>query len=176
MLLAENGLTHTVENGPLLVAAGVAVLVGVIGFLSPCVLPLVPGYLSYVAGLSGDGTQPSQRRMASARCCSCSASPRSSCCRACSSASSARRSTRTARRSSRSSASSRSCSGVVFLGGVGFLQREFKIHRLPRAGLVGAPLLGAAFGLAWTPCLTPTFGAVLLAVDCRRGRPGAARS
>ena len=59
-----NGLTTTVENGPLLVAAGVAALVGLIGFLSPCVLPLVPGYLSYVAGLSGEQAKPSQRRMA----------------------------------------------------------------------------------------------------------------
>ncbi|MCU1658403.1 MAG: cytochrome c biosis protein transrane region, partial [Pseudonocardiales bacterium] len=50
--------------------------------------------------------------------------------------------------------------GVVFLGGIGFLQRELRIHRLPRAGLLGAPLLGAAFGLAWAPCLTPTFSAV----------------
>jgi cytochrome c-type biogenesis protein len=50
--------------------------------------------------------------------------------------------------------------GVVFLGGIGFLQREVRIHRLPAAGLLGAPLLGAAFGLAWAPCLTPTVGAV----------------
>ncbi|TAM89373.1 MAG: cytochrome c biogenesis protein CcdA, partial [Jatrophihabitans sp.] len=41
-----------------------------------------------------------------------------------------------------------------------WLQREFRVHRLPAPGLVGAPLLGAAFGLAWAPCLTPTFGAV----------------
>src|SRR3954451_2425883 len=62
-MLADNGLTHTVNNGPLIVAAGVAALVGLVGFLSPCVLPLVPGYLSYVAGLSGDDARPSQRRM-----------------------------------------------------------------------------------------------------------------
>ena len=45
-----------VTDGPLLVAAGVAALVGLISFASPCVLPLVPGYLSYVAGLVGTGT------------------------------------------------------------------------------------------------------------------------
>jgi cytochrome c-type biogenesis protein len=161
VLLAENGLTHTVENGPLLVAAGVAVLVGVIGFLSPCVLPLVPGYLSYVAGLSGDGGQPSQRRMASGAVLfvlgftaifvlqgvlfgelglSINAHRQAL---------------------EQIMGVVTIVLGVVFLGGVGFMQRELKIHRLPRAGLVGAPLLGAAFGLAWTPCLTPTFGAVL---------------
>jgi cytochrome c-type biogenesis protein len=50
--------------------------------------------------------------------------------------------------------------GFVFLGWIPLLQREFRIHRLPRAGLIGAPLLGATFGLAWGPCLTPTFSAV----------------
>ena len=50
--------------------------------------------------------------------------------------------------------------GLVFLGRFSFLQRERKVHRLPQIGLFGAPLLGLTFGLAWTPCLTPTFGAV----------------
>ena len=44
-----------VTDGPLLVAAAVAALVGLISFASPCVLPLVPGYLSYVTGLVGSG-------------------------------------------------------------------------------------------------------------------------
>jgi cytochrome c-type biogenesis protein len=47
-----------VTDGPLLVAAAVAALVGLISFASPCVLPLVPGYLSYVAGLAGTGGAP----------------------------------------------------------------------------------------------------------------------
>jgi cytochrome c-type biogenesis protein len=56
--------------------------------------------------------------------------------------------------------------GIVFLGGIPWLQRERRIHRLPAAGLVGAPILGATFGLAWGPCLTPTFSAVFaLAYD-----------
>ena len=42
-----------VTDGPLLVAALVAVLAGLISFASPCVLPLVPGYLAYVSGLVG---------------------------------------------------------------------------------------------------------------------------
>ncbi|MGY1707964.1 cytochrome c biogenesis CcdA family protein [Geodermatophilus sp. SYSU D00758] len=44
-----------VTDGPLLVAAAVAALVGLVSFASPCVLPLVPGYLSYVTGLAGAG-------------------------------------------------------------------------------------------------------------------------
>ena len=95
---------RTVTDGPLLVAAAVAALVGLVSFLSPCVLPLVPGYLSYVTGLSGTETGrpadgggdrrcgPRRRRGAGwwpAPCCSCSASPRSSSRTGCSSAGSA---------------------------------------------------------------------------------------
>src|SRR5690349_12170520 len=48
---------NLVSDGPLVVAAAVAALVGLISFASPCVLPLVPGYLSYVAGLVGTGAR-----------------------------------------------------------------------------------------------------------------------
>src|SRR5205814_3825443 len=62
--LATDGFVSTVNSGSLVAAAAVSLLVGVVGFLSPCVLPLVPGYLSYVAGLAGaDGGAVKQRRM-----------------------------------------------------------------------------------------------------------------
>ena len=85
-----------VTDGPLLVAAGVAALVGLISFASPCVLPLVPGYLAYVSGLVGrarvvgpvrigrDGDRGPHRGLAavpgwcSVRCCSSWGSPWSS--------------------------------------------------------------------------------------------------
>jgi cytochrome c-type biogenesis protein len=159
-VIIASGLSHTVTDGPLLVAAGVAALVGVVGFLSPCVLPLVPGYLSYVAGLSGDASRPSQRRMVlgallfvlgftaifvaqGAAFGELGASINDH---------------RTGIEQILGAVTI--VMGVVFLGGIPLLQREFKIHRLPRAGLLGAPLLGAGFGLAWVPCLTPTFSAV----------------
>ena len=44
---------ETVTTGSLLLAAPIAFAAGAVSFLSPCVLPLVPGYLSYVTGLSG---------------------------------------------------------------------------------------------------------------------------
>ncbi len=50
-----DGITALVADGPLLVAAAVAALAGLVSFASPCVLPLVPGYLSYVTGLVGSG-------------------------------------------------------------------------------------------------------------------------
>ncbi|KAB1907458.1 cytochrome c biogenesis protein CcdA [Micromonospora tulbaghiae] len=49
------------ESGPLLLAVGAAALAGLVSFLSPCVLPLMPGYLSYVTGLAGtdlEGRRP----------------------------------------------------------------------------------------------------------------------
>ena len=50
--------------------------------------------------------------------------------------------------------------GLSFLGLVPGLQREVRFHRLPAAGLAGAPLLGVLFGVGWTPCIGPTLGAV----------------
>jgi cytochrome c-type biogenesis protein len=50
--------------------------------------------------------------------------------------------------------------GLTLLGVLPMLGRELRFQWRPRAGLAGAPLLGAGFGLAWTPCLTPTVGAV----------------
>jgi cytochrome c-type biogenesis protein len=149
-----------VTDGPLLVAAAVAALVGLISFASPCVLPLVPGYLSYVAGLSGDAARPSQRRMVVGAVLfvlgftaifvaqgvlfgALGSSIREH-----------------ALTIERVLGVVTIVMGVVFLGAIPALQREWRLHRLPKAGLVGAPLLGVVFGLAWAPCLTPTLSAV----------------
>ena len=171
MLASGGGFTHTVTDGPLLAAAGVAALVGLIGFLSPCVLPLVPGYLSYVAGLSGDSAKPTQRRMVAGALLfvlgftvifvvqgtvfgALGSTIRDH-----------------TLGIERALGVVTIVLGVVFLGGIPLLQREWRMHKLPRAGLIGAPLLGAAFGLAWAPCLTPTFGAVY-SMAFSSGSPG----
>lgn len=52
---AGTGVGETIVSGSLLVAIPLAVLAGLLSFGSPCVLPLVPGYLSYVTGLTGVG-------------------------------------------------------------------------------------------------------------------------
>src|SRR5438552_11605119 len=55
----SGGIGHLVLSGPLILAVPVAAAAGAVTFLSPCVLPLVPGYLSYVAGMSGVDAQAS---------------------------------------------------------------------------------------------------------------------
>ena len=47
------GINDNIRDGSLLIAAPLAMAGGLVSFLSPCVLPLVPGYLSYVSGVSG---------------------------------------------------------------------------------------------------------------------------
>ncbi len=51
-------LTEIAASGPLLAAAAVAALAGLVSFFAPCMLPLVPGYLSYVTGLAGTDLTP----------------------------------------------------------------------------------------------------------------------
>jgi cytochrome c-type biogenesis protein len=51
--------------------------------------------------------------------------------------------------------------GIVFVGVLPRSQREWRLHRLPKAGLVGAPLLGVLFAVGWTPCTGPTLAVVL---------------
>jgi cytochrome c-type biogenesis protein len=160
VILADGGFAHTVTDGPLLVAAGVALLVGVIGFLSPCVLPLVPGYLSYVAGLSGDAARPSQRRMIVGALLFVVGFTAIFVAQGVLFGELGRWIGRNTLAIERVLGIVTIVMGVAFLGAIPLLQREWRTHRLPRAGLVGAPLLGVGFGLAWTPCLTPTLSAV----------------
>lgn len=189
MLAAEVGQTfsQTVFDGPLVVAMGVAALVGLIGFASPCVLPLVPGYLAYVTGLAGAETEttagPSggsgEQGTAGTRTGTRTGAP-----------------TRARRRMvagallfvlgftvvfvsfgalfgglgrlllqhqtaiNRVLGAATIVLGLVFLGRFRGAQRELRVHRRPAVGLAGAPLLGVVFGLGWTPCLGPTLGAV----------------
>lgn len=160
--LAVDGFVNTVNNGSLLAAAGVSLVVGLVGFLSPCVLPLVPGYLSYVAGLVGseDGAIRQRKMVGGALLFVLGFT-------AVFVAGGALFGTLGSRLAEHHVVLQRIFGtftilmGLVFIGKIPFLQREFKVHKLPKAGFIGAPLLGITFGLAWTPCLAPTITAVL---------------
>ncbi len=191
VLAADLGDTFkdTVADGPLLVAMAVSLLVGTISFFSPCVLPLVPGYLSYVAGLAGTDAATSDRATAIA------AVPSDVTRGSVSSATTVRAAAVRGRMvagallfvlgftvvfTSFGAAfgglgrvlleqqrvitivlgAITVVLGLAFLGLIPLLSRQWRWRRLPRAGLVGAPLLGVVFGLGWTPCLGPTLGAI----------------
>jgi cytochrome c-type biogenesis protein len=168
-----------VTDGPLLVAAGVAALVGVISFASPCVLPLVPGYLSYVAGLVGTGAPAGARADGSggtATAVRTEVSPRARMVLGAvlfvlgftavfvafgaAFGGLGRLMLQYADVLNRVFGVVTILVGLGFLGWLPLLQRTRRLSTRPAAGLAGAPLLGIVFGLGWTPCLGPTLSAV----------------
>ncbi|MCH0563163.1 MULTISPECIES: cytochrome c biogenesis CcdA family protein [unclassified Streptomyces] len=161
--LASGVYNGTVLNGALLVALPVAVLGGLVSFFSPCVLPLVPGYLSYVTGVTGTDLAEARRgRMvagASLFVLGFTAVFVST---------GALFGYFGATLKAEQGVLSKVLGVLMILMGVFFMglmpwmtQREFRFHRRPVAGLVGAPVLGALFGIGWTPCIGPTLASVL---------------
>ncbi|HEX2773810.1 MAG TPA: cytochrome c biogenesis protein CcdA [Micromonosporaceae bacterium] len=156
------------RGGPLLLAVGAAALAGLVSFLSPCVLPLVPGYLSYVTGLAGadlegrDRPQVAVKGRVLAGTLLFIAGFTVVFVLTAILVAGVGTALFTHRR-----ALQIGVGGLVILLGLAFLgvlpgtQREFRIHRLPAAGLLGAPVFGAVFALSWVPCVGPTLGAVL---------------
>jgi cytochrome c-type biogenesis protein len=161
--LAAEGYNGTVLNGALLMALPLALLGGLVSFFSPCVLPLVPGYLSYVTGVTGTDLAEARRgRMvagASLFVLGFTAVFVSG---------GALFGYFGETLQEQRGVLSKVLGVLMILMGVFFMgmmpwmtQREFRIHKRPVAGLVGAPLLGALFGIGWTPCIGPTLASVL---------------
>ena len=153
--------SQTALSGSLLLAVPVALVAGLVSFFSPCVVPLLPGYLSYATGLSGADLESARRgRMVLGSLLfvlgftfvfvSFGAL--------------------FGQLGEWLIVYSRPVSivlgivtilvGIAFLGFVPFMQRDARIHKVPAVGLAAAPLLGVLFGLGWTPCIGPTLTAV----------------
>lgn len=165
------GLQEIVADGQLLVATLIALSAGLVSFLSPCVLPLIPGYLGYVSGIAGTastaGADPARAR-------------------------------RSERRRMvlgallfvlgfslvflllniavgsvgiwlwewqdgivRVMGLVLIVMGLVFMGLFTKLQGTSRLKLKPRVGLAGAPILGIVFAIGWAPCMGPTLGVVM---------------
>ncbi|WP_225731596.1 MULTISPECIES: cytochrome c biogenesis CcdA family protein [unclassified Nocardia] len=170
---------QTAATGPLLLAVGACLLAGLVSFASPCVVPLVPGYLSYLAGLVGAEAPPVTVAEAKNTVA-----------------------VRNTQRSGRLRVAGAAglfvagftvvfvlatatvfgviqtlnvnrellqriggvvtiLMGLVFIGLIPALQRDTRMEPRRLTSIAGAPLLGAVFALGWTPCLGPTLSGVM---------------
>jgi cytochrome c-type biogenesis protein len=166
-------VTETVVSGSLVAAAPLAALAGLVSFASPCVLPLVPGYLSYVTGMTGvDLAEQRRGRLLAGAVLFVAGFSVVFVSYGVIFGGLGRWLLEYQDPITRVLGVITIVFGLAFMGFVPGLQRTMKSGRLPTAGLAGAPLLGVLFGLGWTPCIGPTLGAVqgLAVTEASAGR------
>jgi len=163
-----------IGSGALWLAIPVAMLAGLVSFLSPCVLPLVPGYLGFIGGAvapkTKDAGAPARGRLVlgvllfilgfsvvfiAFTIIGGAASVFF---------------LQWGDLITRILGVVIIAMGLVFLGLFGFAQREWRMHVTSKTGLIGAPLLGFALGIGWAPCIGPTLTAIT-AVSWTLGDP-----
>ena len=164
------GFADLVADGPLLLGLLAAAVAGLVSFASPCVIPLVPGYISYLTGVVGgemtldeDGPRVSRKHWAVAGAAllfiigftvvfllatvtvfgAVSAIALN------------------AQTLTRIGGVVTILMGLVFMGAVPALQKDTRMSPKKWTTIIGAPLLGGIFALGWTPCLGPTLAAII---------------
>ncbi|WP_404473272.1 cytochrome c biogenesis CcdA family protein [Microbacterium aerolatum] len=168
--------SELIGSGALWIAIPVAMLAGLVSFLSPCVLPLVPGYLGFIGGAvaprgaATNDAAPNRGRLVlgvllfilgfsivfiAFTIIGGAASVFF---------------LQWGDLITRILGVVIIAMGLVFLGLFGFAQREWRLHVTSKTGLIGAPLLGFALGIGWAPCIGPTLTAIT-AVSWTLGDP-----
>lgn len=151
----------TALDGSLLLAIPVALIAGLVSFFSPCVVPLLPGYLSYTTGLSGADLESAKRgRMLAGSLLFVGGFSFVFVSYGALFGAVGDWLFRYQHAITIALGGLTILLGIAFLGAVPWLQRDFRFHRIPTVGLAAAPLLGVLFGLGWTPCIGPTLGAI----------------
>jgi cytochrome c-type biogenesis protein len=170
-----------VTAGPVLLALGVCVLAGLVSFASPCVVPLVPGYLSYLAAVVGvdedDQTEVGSRvavRTARLRVTGAAALFVAGFTVVFVLGTVAVLGLTTTLLTNqlllqRIGGVITIVMGLVFVGFIPALQRDARFTPRRLSTIAGAPLLGAVFALGWTPCLGPTLTGVIAVASATDG-------
>jgi cytochrome c-type biogenesis protein len=151
-------------GGSMALAIPVALLAGLVSFFSPCVVPLLPGYLSYATGLGAaevvEGSTRRGRMLAGASLFVLGFAVVFVVTGV------------VAGSAGRALNEYRDVVtpvlgvvvivlGLIFAGVLPLGQSDLRLHRIPAVGVAAAPLVGVVFALGWTPCLSPTLGVVV---------------
>ncbi len=158
--------TEQAGSGSLVLAIPVALLAGLVSFFSPCVIPLLPGYLSYATGLTGaelaggDATRRQRGRLLLGSVLFVLGFSVLFVMLGAFSGAAGAWLVTYRRELSFALGVLNIVLGLVFLGLIPSLQRDWRIHSFPKVGLAAAPVLGFLFGLGWTPCISPTLGVI----------------
>lgn len=169
-----------IGSGALWLAVPLAMLAGLVSFLSPCVLPLVPGYLGFIGGAvapstrsTNAGSGPGKSRLLLGVLLFIAGFTVVFVCMTVLFGTAGMFLIQWMPLITRILGVVIIAMGLVFLGFFGFAQREMRMHVSSATGLIGAPLLGVALGLGWAPCLGPTLAAIS-ALSVNVGTPGRA--